>query len=36
MLECKELEKGLSGDQWSIGLVKSVTMEQFYTWDKDD
>ena len=31
MLECKELDKGLAGCQWSLGLEKSVTMEQFWT-----
>ena len=32
--ECKESTKGLSGDQWSLGLAKVISMEQLCTWAK--
>ena len=34
--EYKEATKGLSGDQWSLGLAKGVSMEQFWNWAKVD
>ena len=33
-LECKELAKGLTGDQRILGLANSVTMDQFGTWSR--
>ena len=34
LLVCKESSRGFSGNIWTIGADKSVTMEQFCTWDK--
>ena len=34
LADCKELEKGLSGDQWTLGLAKGFSMEIFWTWSK--
>ena len=36
LTECKEPTKGLAGDQWTLGLEKSVTMEQLWDWSKVD
>ena len=34
LAECKDLAKGLDGDQWNTGKAKSVTIEKFWNWDK--
>ena len=36
LAECKEPENGLAGDPWSLGSVKGVYMEHFWTWSKVD
>ena len=36
LAECKELANGIAGDQWNLGLVKVVSMEQFRSWAKVD
>ena len=36
LVECKESDKGLSGNQWSVGSEKSISMEQLWTWAKMD
>ena len=36
MLGCKELEKGVYGQQWTLVETKDVTMEQFWAWAEVD
>ena len=33
MLECKQLAKYLVGDKWTIGKLKGISTEDFWTWD---
>ena len=36
MGESKESDKGIAGYQWTLRLVKVVSMEQFWDWAKLD
>ena len=32
LAECKESEKVVYGDSWTLGAIKDVIMERFCTW----
>ena len=34
LAECKGLEKGIAGDQWTLGTTEDVTKDKFWTWEK--
>ena len=34
LVECKDLEKGISRYQWNLGGTNNVTIEQFWDWVK--
>ena len=31
---CKDMYRGIYGNQWTPGAEDNVTMDQFYTWAK--
>ena len=36
LLACKEKDRGLDGNQWTIGAASNLNMEQFWVWSKFD
>ena len=36
LLEYKKLEEYLAGDKWTLGELKGISTEDFWTWDKSD
>ena len=36
LLECKQLAKDLAGDSWTLGELKELSTEDFWTWEKSD
>ena len=36
MVTCKQLEKELVGDEWTLGDLIGVSTEEFWTWAKTD
>ena len=35
LTECKDSAKELAVDKWNLGNIKDLTMEPFWTWDKE-
>ena len=35
-MTCKQLVKGISGDEWTLGDMNGVSAEDFWTWVKKD
>ena len=35
-MECKQSTKDLAGDQWTLGELKELSTNDFWTWDKSD
>ena len=36
LLECKQLEKDITGDKWTLGDLKGLSTEDFWTWEESD
>ena len=36
LVECRQLAKELSGDEWNLGKLKGLSTDDFWTWVKTD